>query len=121
MAWKDDLRAEFRGALEDRIEVVDLKPEQKTVPVRLVIGVANGTVFVGNLETVQLKHDLAVPDQLLVFRTAMIAAAAEETLIPAAAGFDIGDGDERLGTHGFSLANPDAGWLAGCRSRWNEG
>jgi hypothetical protein len=29
----------------------------------------------------------------------MAAFASQQTLIPAAAGFDIGDGDERLGAH----------------------
>jgi hypothetical protein len=32
------------------------------------------------------------------------SAAAQQMLIPPAAGFDIRDTDERLGAHGFTLA-----------------
>jgi hypothetical protein len=50
-------------------------------------------------EAVQLQHKLAIRDQLLVSGPAVIALAAEQTLIPSAACFHIGNGNERLKAH----------------------
>ena len=99
MPGQDDLHTHFGGAPHDRVKIVDLKPQQYTVSVWLVVAIANRTVMVFNVETVQLKDKLAIPDQLLIFGASMIAPAAEETLIPTATCFHIGYRDEWLRTH----------------------
>jgi len=89
----------FSGTSHDFVKVLHLEPQQYAVSVRLVIGVADGTMMVLNSELMQLKNNLAVPDQLFVLRAAMVALATQQTLIPSAARFHIGDGDEGLRTH----------------------
>jgi len=103
MPGQDDLHAHFSGALYDGVKIVHLKPQQHAVSVGLVVTIANQAVMVFNFEAVQLKDKLAIPDQLLIFGASMIAPAAQETLIPAAACFHVGYGDEWLRTH-FGLA-----------------
>lgn len=100
MAGQDHLDAHLTGALHDGIEVVGLEPKQKAVAVGFVGAVGDGAVMVLGLEAVELEDELVVEAQALVVRAAVIAAQTEEALVPAAAGFDIGDGDERLRAHG---------------------
>lgn len=99
MPGHDELHAHFGGALHDRVKVVYLEPQQYTVSVWLVITIADRTMMVFYFEAVQLKDELAIRDQPLIFGAAMIARAAQQTLIPSAACFHIGYGDERLRTH----------------------
>jgi hypothetical protein len=103
MPRKYDVNRHFGGALHDRIKVFYLEPEQDAISIGLVVGIADGPMMVFDLETVQLKNQLAVRSQLFVVRTAMTASATEQTLIPPAAGFDISDCDEGLRTHAASL------------------
>jgi hypothetical protein len=99
MTGHHDLHAHFSGALHNRVKVVYLEPQQYTVSVGFVITIADRTVIVFYFEAVQLKDKLAIRDQPLILGAPMIAPAAQQTLIPSAAGFDIGYGDERLRTH----------------------
>jgi hypothetical protein len=94
-----DLDAHFGGTLHDRVEVVDLKPQQYTVSVWLVITIADRTVIVFYFEAVQLKDKLAIGDQSLIVGAPMIAPAAQQALIPPATCFHIGYRHERLRTH----------------------
>jgi hypothetical protein len=55
--------------------------------------------MVFDFEPMQLKHKLIIRDQLFVFSPAMITPAAQQTLVPSAACFDICYGDERLRAH----------------------
>jgi hypothetical protein len=48
---------------------------------------------------VQLQNQRAILHQLLIGAAAVSSAATEQALIPAAAGFDIGDTDKRLSAH----------------------
>jgi len=57
-----------------------------------------------DFEAVQLKHKLPVRDQLFVTGASMIAPAAQQALIPSAACFHIGNGDQRLRTHLSSVS-----------------
>jgi len=100
MFGHDDFHVHFAGALQDRVKVVDLEPQQHTVSVGLVLAIADGAVMVVDHEAVQLHNELAIPEELLIRGTAVTALATEEALIPAAAGFHIRDGNERLGAHG---------------------
>jgi hypothetical protein len=99
MTGHDQLHAHFRGALHDRVKVVYLEPQQDAVSVGLNITIANRSVMVAYSEAVQLKDKLAVRDQPLIFGAPMIAPAAQQPLVPSAARFHIGYGDERLRTH----------------------
>ena len=100
MAGQHDLDAHFAGALHYRIEVLQLEPEQHTITVGFVGSISDGAVMMLDFKAVQLQDDRAIPDQLLILPAAVSPAAAQQALIPAAAGFDICDTDERLGAHG---------------------
>ncbi len=99
MLGHHDLDAHFSGALHDPVKVFDLEPQQYAVSVWLIITIADRTVMVFYSEAVQLKDNLAIEEQLLVFRAPVTAPAAQQTLIPSAACFHIGHGDQRLRTH----------------------
>jgi hypothetical protein len=76
MPGHDDLDAHFSGALHDRVKIVYLEPQQYAVSVRLVITIPDRTVMVFYAEAVQLKDQLAIRDQPLIFGAPMIAFAA---------------------------------------------
>lgn len=57
--------------------------------------------MVVDLEAVQLHDQHAIVLKSFVFRTTMRALAAEESLIPSAAGFDVGHCDKWLWSHRF--------------------
>lgn len=99
MLRQQNLHAHLPGAPHHFVEVLDFKPEENAVAVGPVSPVADRPMVMGHAEAVQLKDELPAVHQLLVRRSAVIAAASEQPLIPPAAGFDIGDCDERLGTH----------------------
>ena len=99
MAGQHDLDAHFSSALDHRVEVIHLEPEQHTIAVRSVGAIADGAVMMFDFKTVQLKNEAAILHQLLILAAAVSPAAAQQALIPPAAGFDIRDTDERLGTH----------------------
>ena len=104
MPGHDNLDTHFSGALHDCVKIVDLEPEQHPISVRPVIAIADRTVMVFHLETVQLKDKLPIRDQLFIRGAPMIAPAAQQSLVPSAACFHIGHGDQRLRTHRVSLA-----------------
>jgi hypothetical protein len=87
MPGQDNLHTHFGGAVHDRIEVFDLKPQQYAVAVGPVITVADPAMIVFHFKTMQLKNKLAIRNQPLVFPASMIAADTQQTLIPPAAGF----------------------------------
>ncbi len=112
MAWQHDLDAHFSSALHHQIEILYLKPEQHAVAVGPVGTIADGTVMVLDFKTVQLQDEVAILYQLLIVLAAVGSTAAEKALIPQAAGFDIRNTDERLGTHGLQVSrgvSPRAG------------
>jgi hypothetical protein len=53
-----------------------------------------------------LKDQLAVRNQPLVVRATMITLAAQKALVPLAARFHIGNGNERFGAHTDRVAIP---------------
>jgi hypothetical protein len=103
MARPEDLDSHFAGALDHGVEVVDLEPEQETIAVGPVVAVGDRAVVVLGVEAVELQDELIIEAEPLVVRAAVIAAKAEEALIPAAAGLDVGDRDERLRANVRSL------------------
>lgn len=92
-------------ALHYRIKILDLEPQQHAVSERPVVPVANRNMVVMNVETVQLKNQLATRDQLLIFPPAVIPGAAEQSLIPPATRFNISHGDQGLRAHHLNLSN----------------
>ena len=55
MPGHDNLDAHFRGTLHDGVKVLYLKPQQYAVSVWFVTRIANGSVVVSYIETMQLK------------------------------------------------------------------
>ena len=111
MARQDDFGVQFGDTGDRGIEVVDFKPQEYAISIGLVIRITDRSVVVFDLKAVQLQDQHAVGDQSLIFRAAVRALAAEQTLVPPAARFDVGHCDEGLGTHRdihSSLAAGDA-------------
>ena len=104
MPGRDNLDTHFSGALHDCVKIVDLEPEQHAISVWPVIAIADRGVMVFHREAVQLKDKLPIRDQLFILGAPMIAPAAQQTLVPSAACFHVGYGDQRLRTHPVSLA-----------------
>src|ERR1700677_5134038 len=100
MAGQHDLDAHFGSALDCRIEVLHLEPEQYTIAVGSVGAIADGAVMMLDFKAVQLQDEAAILHQLLILPSAVSPAAAQQPLIPSAAGFDVRDTDERLRVHG---------------------
>lgn len=99
MAWQEDFGFQFQNTGVGGVEIVHFKPQQHAVADRQ-FGIANGAVMMIDLPVVQLKNEPPVRHQPFIVWAAMGALAVEQSLIPAAAGFDIADADERLWAHG---------------------
>ena len=102
MAGQNNLDTHFGGALQYRVEVFHLEPQEHTIAVGSVGAIADRAVMVLDIKAVQLQNERATLHQLLILLAAVNPAATQQALIPATAGFDIRDTDERLGTHGFN-------------------
>jgi len=113
VARHDHLDSHLIGALDDGVEVVDLEPEEKAVAVGFVVAVGDETVMVRRLEAVELQDELVVEAETIVVRAAMVAAEAEELLVPAAAGLDVSNSDEGLRTYVGSFCGHEI-WRRGC-------
>ena len=55
MAWLENLSLHFLSTDNCRFEIVDLKPQEHAVPVRLKIWITDRTVMVLHVPSVQLK------------------------------------------------------------------
>lgn len=104
MPRHDNLDIHFHRPLENRFKIVDLEPEQHAVSIWPIVTTANGAVMMFYLEAVQLKDKLPIPHQLFICGAPMIAPTAQQTLVPSAARFHIGNRDQRLGTHSASVS-----------------
>jgi hypothetical protein len=103
MAREDDLRLKLRGPGDSRVEVANFKPQEHAVS-RREVGIADGTVMMLHIPTVQLKNQLPVRNEPLILRAAMATLTAKETLIPATARLNIAHANKRLWTHMNFLA-----------------
>jgi len=74
MPGQNHLHVHFSRALHDRVEVLYLEPQQHAVPIRLVVAIADPAVMVFHFKAVQLEDELAVRNQPLVLRAAVITA-----------------------------------------------
>ena len=102
MAGQNDFCLEFRGARNGVVEIVHFKPQEHSVA-GFNFRIADAAVMIGTVPVVQLKNEPAVCDEPLVIRPAMIAATAEQLLVPAAAGFHIVRANQGLWTHSFEI------------------
>ena len=109
MARKNNLDPHFDGTLHYLVKILHLEPEQHTIAVGPIRAIGDGAVMVLDFKAVQLQDERAILHQLLILLAAVGAAATEQALIPAAAGFDIRDADERLGAHGCKTTKTRAG------------
>lgn len=77
MPRQDDLDSHLSRALDHCVDVVNLEPQQHSVAVGFVIAVPDPAVMVLHFEAMQLQDKLAIGDQLLILRAAMIALATQ--------------------------------------------
>ena len=93
LSLKDDTGFQVGDTHNGVVEVVNLEPQKHAVSVGFVVRIADRAVMMLDVESVQLKNQHTVRYQTLVLFAAVRALASEETLIPAAARFDIGHCD----------------------------
>lgn len=98
MARENDFRLQFRDAGRGLLEVIDFKPQEHAIA-RREFGVADGTMMMLHVPAVQLKHQPALRNESLIMVAAVIAPAAKEPLIPAAARFHITNANQGLRAH----------------------
>jgi hypothetical protein len=103
MVREDDLRTQLRGAGNSRVEVANFKPQEHAVS-RREVGIADRSVMMVHIPSVQLKNQLAARNEPLILRAAMATLTAKETLIPATARLNIAHANKRLWTHMNFLA-----------------
>ena len=108
MPGTNHLNLHFLGAGHGRIEIVDLKPKEDAVSV-CQIRVADFTVIVFHIPTVQLQDQVPVRNKALILGAAVRTLTAKQSLIPATACFDITDANQWLWAHwNFHGVNHDA-------------
>jgi hypothetical protein len=98
MAGQKDLRLQVHSSGYGRVEVVDFKPQEHTISMRKV-SVANGTVMMLHVPTVQLKNQPALRNEPLILGAAMVTLASKETLIPETACLNVSDTNQGLWAH----------------------
>lgn len=106
----------FLGAGHRRIEVVDLKPQKHSVSVRLEIRIADRTVMVAYVPSVQLKDQSIVQNKSLILGAAVRTSTTKQTLIPTTARFDIMHANQRLWAHRNSAVKFHKSLMASIRA-----
>jgi hypothetical protein len=104
MPRQHNLDAHLSDALHHGIKIIHFEPQQNPIPIRPILTIGNRPVMMFHLEAMQLKHKLSVRNQLLISRPSMIAPAPKQTLIPAAARFNIRNGNQRARSHFSSVS-----------------
>src|SRR6266540_2697406 len=98
--WAYHGRVQLCDAGDDAVEVGHVtEPQQYAVPDRAV-RVSHGTVMVLGPDVVQLQDEVPVGEQPLVLGAAVVAAQAEQLLVPTAGGFHVAYRDHGLGPGG---------------------
>lgn len=88
MTRQDNARLQFSGAGNGRFEVVNFKPQEHAVSGNEA-GIADGTVMMADIPSVQLQDQPAVRHEPFILGASMCTLAPKQTLIPAAARFDV--------------------------------
>jgi len=99
MLRHNDLCLQLRRSAGCGVEVVEFEPQQDAIAIGLVVWIADRPMVMFDFEAVKLQDQGAVGHQTLILRAAMRTLAIQQTLIPAAAGFDIANAYERLWSH----------------------
>jgi hypothetical protein len=105
MAGQDNFNFHCLGACHRGVEIVDLKPQQNTVSVRLRLRITNRAVMVLYLPFVQLKYQFTTGNQTLILRSAMRALTAKQSLVPTTTCLDVLHANEWLWMHKPSQFN----------------
>jgi hypothetical protein len=87
------------GTCDGGIEVVEFKPQEHAISVWLEIGITQEPVLMRYIPSVQLKKQLSMRNEALVFWAAMPGLTAQETLVPATARFNIVHANKGLQSH----------------------
>src|SRR6185437_16428141 len=102
---QDHFRAQFPGASNRAIKVLNFKPQQDAVAMGQC-RISYWPMMMPVFPEVQLQEQLAVRNQLLVMTSPVPALAAQQMLVPAAARRNILHTNQRLWTH----AQLPGGW-----------
>jgi hypothetical protein len=108
MARPHHLDAHFARALHHRVKVIHLEPQQHPITVRFVGTIPDGAVMMFDFKAVQLQDEPAILHQLLILLAAVPTVAAQQALIPQAAGLYIRDTNQWLRAHGTYLGGTSA-------------
>jgi hypothetical protein len=98
MPGPNDLDLHFFGAGHGRVEIVNLKPQEHAIAMRQIL-VTDWTVIVSHIPPVQLKDQPSIRSQTLVLGPSVRTSTTKQTLVPAAARFDIVHANQRLWAH----------------------
>ena len=101
MPGLNHLDLHFFGAVNGRIEIVKLEPQEDAVSVRLEILIADRTVMVFHIPSVQLQDKSLIRNKTLVLLATVRTLTAQQTLIPATARFNVTHANQRLWMHRF--------------------
>jgi hypothetical protein len=99
MAWHDNIGAHFLGTSNGRVEVVDLKPQEHSVSVRLKIRIPDGAMMMLHFPFMQLKDQPAMGNEALILGAAVRTLTAKQMLKPATARLDVLYANEWLWMH----------------------
>jgi len=111
VAGQNNLDPHLGNALHYRVEVFHLEPEQHTIAVGSVSAIADWAVMVSNFKAVQLQDKATTLHQLLILLAAVSPTAAQQALIPTAAGFDVSNTNKRLGVHNLQDCSDLGEWI----------
>jgi len=98
VARENNFGAEFLGSGGGGIEIFHFEPQQHAVAMGEV-GISYGPVMILDFPTMQLQEQFTIVDQLFVMITTVAAAASQQFLVPAAAGFNVFYADQGLYMH----------------------
>ena len=99
VAGHHDRNVHRLGAGHRAVEIVNLKPEQDSVSVRLGIRIADGAMMVPDIPSVELEDQLTTDNEALILPPTVRTLTAEQSLIPAADGLNVLHANERLWIH----------------------
>jgi hypothetical protein len=98
MPGLNHLDLHFFGTGHSCIEIVEFKPQEHAISMWQIL-VADWTVMVSHIPSVQLHDQSAVRHKTLVLGTAVRTLTVKQTLIPTTACFDIKHANQRLWAH----------------------
>ena len=92
MARQHHLCTQFPGTLQRGVKVLHFKPQQDSISMRQS-RISDPPMMMFNVPIVQLEDQLIIGNQLFIMASSMAALAAQQTLVPETARFDIPNRD----------------------------